>query len=196
MRNLFIIFPVIVVCSTSIAYANCSYYGRAYPPGARVGPSTCMPNGTWQPPIQPPQRPPGQPPQGQPPQRPPSQPPQVQQLPSQPPQPQGQLPQRPPSQPPQVQQLPSQPPQPQGQPPQRPPSQPPQPQGQPSQRPPSQPPQVQGQPPQQKTLTPIEARQRIQDLNQNRTAMQGINRRPRVIQFSKAIPIRCKASCG
>ncbi len=67
-------------------------------------------------------------------------------------------------QPPQVQQ-PQQPP-PQGQPSQR------QPQVQQPQQPPPQ-----GQQ-QHKTLTPMEAQQRIQDLNRNRTAMPGINRNP------------------
>jgi len=116
MKNLFMIFSVIFVCLTSIAHANCPYNGKVYPPGARVGPSACTPNGTWQPPI----------PQ---------------------PQPQVQQPQR---LPPQGQQPPI-----------------PQPQGQS--------PQTQVSQPQQKMLAPIEARQRIQDLNRNRTAMQGIN---------------------
>src|SRR5262249_42193637 len=49
----------ILVGSTSIAYANCFYNGKTYSPGARFGPSICMPNGSWQPPIQ---QPPAQPP--------------------------------------------------------------------------------------------------------------------------------------
>ena len=126
LASIFVLVFTILVCSTATVYASCNHNGQVYPPGARVGPSLCMPNGSWQPPIQ---QPPGQ----QPPR------PQVQQPP-------GQQPPRPPGQQPQVQQAPGQQPQPQVQ-------------------------QLQ-----QKTLTPTEARQRIQDLNQNRTAMQGINR--------------------
>src|SRR5712664_1435192 len=98
MKNLLIVFSVIFVCSTATAYANCNYNGQSYPPGARLGPSTCMPNGSWQPPVQ-------QPPRPQPPvQQPQAQQPQAQQ-PSRPPgsQPPGQPPQGQPPQP-QVQQ--------------------------------------------------------------------------------------------
>src|SRR5262249_37103219 len=123
------------------SYANCSYNGKAYPPGAKVGPSTCMPNGTWQPQIQ----------QSQ---------PHVQQ--PQQPQPHVQQPQQPQ---PHVQQSQAQQPQPHVQ----------QPQGQHLQ---GQPPRPQILPTQQKLLTPVEARQHIQDLNRNRTALSGINRHP------------------
>ena len=68
MKNLLIVFSVIFGCSVFIAYAtDCSSNGRAYFLGARVGPSVCMPNGTWQPPVQQPhvQQHPGQQPQPQ-----------------------------------------------------------------------------------------------------------------------------------
>src|SRR5712671_6228188 len=98
MKNLLIVFSVIFVCSTATAYANCNHNGQSYPPGARLGPSTCMPNGSWQPPVQQPPRPQPQvqqpqvqqPPRPQPPiQQPQGQPPL-----SQPPQPQVQQPPR------------------------------------------------------------------------------------------------------
>src|SRR5215471_18190117 len=135
LTSILVLLFTIVVCSTSIAYANCFYSGKTYSAGARFGPSICMPNGSWQPPIHPP--------------------------PAQPPPPQVQQPLRPPGQQPQVQQSPRLP----GQQPQ-------------VQQPPSQQLQPQVQQLQQKTLTPTEARQRIQDLNQNRTALQGINKNP------------------
>jgi len=72
-----------------------------------------------------------------------------------------------------VQQSPGQQPQPSGQQPPRSPGQQPQIQQTLGQQPPPQVQQLQ-----QKTLTPTEAQKRIQDLNQNRTAMQGINRNP------------------
>lgn len=27
--------------------ANCIYNGKSYPPGTRIGPLVCQPNGTW-----------------------------------------------------------------------------------------------------------------------------------------------------
>src|SRR5437870_1666431 len=99
MKNLLVIFSVIFVCLTSIAHANCSSNGRAYPPGARLGPSVCMPNGTWQTLVQPPAQQPQRP-------QPQVQQPSVQQHQPSVQQPQVQQPQRPqpPVQQPQVQQ--------------------------------------------------------------------------------------------
>lgn len=32
---------------TSVYAANCIYDGRSYPPGTRIGPFVCQPDGTW-----------------------------------------------------------------------------------------------------------------------------------------------------
>jgi hypothetical protein len=31
----------------SVYAANCIYDGRSYPPGTRIGPYVCQPDGTW-----------------------------------------------------------------------------------------------------------------------------------------------------
>jgi len=75
MRNFFLILSVIV-CTSSMAYANCEFNNKSYPTGYKLGQATCLANGSWSSPpqtgrrtIQKPQIPqpqlPGQPGSGQ-----------------------------------------------------------------------------------------------------------------------------------
>jgi hypothetical protein len=43
----FIMTLIVWICCVSAAYAGCSYNGRPYPTGTRLGPYTCQPDGTW-----------------------------------------------------------------------------------------------------------------------------------------------------
>lgn len=49
MRPLVVIVGVILLIGATAppAWADCSYGGRLYPVGTRLGPLTCMPDGTW-----------------------------------------------------------------------------------------------------------------------------------------------------
>src|SRR5215831_4116650 len=47
MKSLFILVSLLV-CSSSLAYADCSYLGRTYSAGTKLGQATCSSNGAWQ----------------------------------------------------------------------------------------------------------------------------------------------------
>src|SRR5215831_6087438 len=47
MKSLFILVSLLV-CSSSLVYADCSYLGRTYSTGTKLGQATCLQNGSWQ----------------------------------------------------------------------------------------------------------------------------------------------------
>lgn len=47
MRTLAITLLLLLTGMTLDAYAACTYKGRTYPTGSRVGPYVCQPDGTW-----------------------------------------------------------------------------------------------------------------------------------------------------
>jgi hypothetical protein len=43
----FILAVIVWACCVAAASAECSYNGKAYPTGTKLGPYTCQSDGTW-----------------------------------------------------------------------------------------------------------------------------------------------------
>jgi hypothetical protein len=47
LLQLFVVWALLMTANAVLAQTGCWYNGRLYPPGTRLGPLTCMPDGRW-----------------------------------------------------------------------------------------------------------------------------------------------------
>lgn len=47
MKTVLVVLSLLLMIGVSTGHAACSYQGKLYPTGTRIGPYVCMPDGTW-----------------------------------------------------------------------------------------------------------------------------------------------------